>query len=472
MRPMVALWGFLLPATFLVSSASAQKPSAASEAAAELVEPLSRILAPYAAAPVALLDERTSYYWNEENAEWQAEGRSLFKYNGVYRVEEVQQAWTGSQFEPSMRLEYSGDELANVTATYQWNAAASAFEPVDRTDYNYLYDLFTGERVIESEVYSMWDGSEYVPVERTTYTFGETLIYTASQSDEWDGSAWKPVDRQTLIEENAQVIVISQEWQDGAWMNTERISYPYPTREALYDELRRALATATDFEGLLYLLQLMPSGETQAWTGTEWVPAARQSTSYDFATGRKLHIDFEEYEDGEWITSMRLAFNYETNGSLSGMSWLTDMGDGTFAPFLHEHYAWDSQGSVTTISSSMDLGTGVMSTARVDYVWRYVGTAVDRDETPTTFTLEAAYPNPFNPSTQIDFELERGVTAASVSIRVFDAAGRQVATLFDGVQAAGRHGITFDAADLPSGTYLVRLETPAGRTSQMVTLLK
>lgn len=75
--------------------------------------------------------------------------------------------------------------------------------------------------------------------------------------------------------------------------------------------------------------------------------------------------------------------------------------------------------------------------------------------TVKTFALEGAYPNPFNPTTQIRYSLPE---AAHVQLQVFDLMGRQVATLVDGQKSAGHHAATFDASGLASGTYLYRLE--------------
>ncbi|MEM8488461.1 MAG: T9SS type A sorting domain-containing protein, partial [Bacteroidota bacterium] len=88
---------------------------------------------------------------------------------------------------------------------------------------------------------------------------------------------------------------------------------------------------------------------------------------------------------------------------------------------------------------------------------------------PESFELEGNYPNPFNPQTSIRFAMPE---AAHVSVSVYDALGRQVATLMDGVQEAGYHEVNFDAASLPSGTYLYRLVTPAGEFTKTMLLLK
>jgi len=71
-----------------------------------------------------------------------------------------------------------------------------------------------------------------------------------------------------------------------------------------------------------------------------------------------------------------------------------------------------------------------------------------------TPTMEVS-PNPFNPRTVLSYQLP---VAGSVSLRVYDMAGRLVGTLVDGWRSAGTHELTFDASDLPSGMYFARLE--------------
>lgn len=67
------------------------------------------------------------------------------------------------------------------------------------------------------------------------------------------------------------------------------------------------------------------------------------------------------------------------------------------------------------------------------------------------------YPNPFNPTTNVNFVLPE---AANVSLTVFNLLGQQVATLASGNFEAGSHSLVFDASSLSSGLYLVRLEAP------------
>ncbi len=77
-------------------------------------------------------------------------------------------------------------------------------------------------------------------------------------------------------------------------------------------------------------------------------------------------------------------------------------------------------------------------------------TAVEEpaDDVPRTFSLSPNYPNPFNPATTIGYTLGQ---ASHVSLKVYDALGREVASLVEEFQPQGVHSRSFDASDLTSG---------------------
>jgi len=89
------------------------------------------------------------------------------------------------------------------------------------------------------------------------------------------------------------------------------------------------------------------------------------------------------------------------------------------------------------------------------------------------FELSANFPNPFNPSTQIRYSIPH---SGMVSLKVFDVIGRQVATLVDGYQDAGKYTVTFNTNEkglaLSSGVYFYRLESGSNVSVDKMMLLK
>ncbi len=94
-------------------------------------------------------------------------------------------------------------------------------------------------------------------------------------------------------------------------------------------------------------------------------------------------------------------------------------------------------------------------------------------ELPLASSLLQNYPNPFNPSTNIEYVLRR---QATVTLRVFDLLGREVAVLASSRQPAGHHRVAWDASAFPDGVYYYTLHItspqgePAVQTKAMVLL--
>ncbi len=87
----------------------------------------------------------------------------------------------------------------------------------------------------------------------------------------------------------------------------------------------------------------------------------------------------------------------------------------------------------------------------------------------TTALLHQAYPNPFNPTTNISFTLPKD---GQIQLTVYDEMGRQIKTLIDGIMQAGYHTKQFEASNLASGTYMYRLVTPSQTLTGTVLLLR
>lgn len=84
-------------------------------------------------------------------------------------------------------------------------------------------------------------------------------------------------------------------------------------------------------------------------------------------------------------------------------------------------------------------------------------------------TLSPPFPNPSTGRAAIRFDLPEAGTAR---LMVYDALGRAVACLVDGLVESGRHTVWFDSASLPSGVYLVRLVTEGRTETQRLTLVR
>ena len=159
-------------------------------------------------------------------------------------------------------------------------------------------------------------------------------------------------------------------------------------------------------------------------------------------------------------------------GSFNGNSWVTK----EFSPiepgsFATKYYA-PGIGSILEVSST----TG----ARLELVEVRGGPAnlpnaatsaehTNKETMPARFGLAQNFPNPFNPTTEIRFELKQ---SGRTTLTVFNALGQQVATLVDGDLPAGTHRVTFESSSLPAGVYLYQLEAGGLKEVHKMVLVK
>ncbi|MCF7809258.1 MAG: T9SS type A sorting domain-containing protein, partial [Candidatus Marinimicrobia bacterium] len=96
-------------------------------------------------------------------------------------------------------------------------------------------------------------------------------------------------------------------------------------------------------------------------------------------------------------------------------------------------------------------------------VWQHTGSFI------AGYSLKAAYPNPFNPSTKLDITMKE---AGVADLRVYDLRGAEVAVLSNSYMPAGDHTFTFDGSNLSAGVYIAKLTVNGAMYTQSMTLVK
>jgi hypothetical protein len=103
------------------------------------------------------------------------------------------------------------------------------------------------------------------------------------------------------------------------------------------------------------------------------------------------------------------------------------------------------------------------------YSYTNNGEAVGANDNPPDFKMNPAYPNPFNPTTSIDFTLEQ---TDNVKLTIHNINGQQVTVLQDGLMERGSHTVDFTASGLASGVYTYTLEVGGFKQTKKFTLVK
>jgi hypothetical protein len=121
----------------------------------------------------------------------------------------------------------------------------------------------------------------------------------------------------------------------------------------------------------------------------------------------------------------------------------------------------DSGGTVTRVSIDIARGdstaqrTGRLVFDEVRVVHQFVTRVAEApDMVPNSFSLFPNFPNPFNPATNVMYDVPM---ASHVSLRVVDILGREVAIVIDRWHTPGRHSVGVDLSNRSSGTYVVEL---------------
>ncbi|MBX7042654.1 MAG: T9SS type A sorting domain-containing protein [Ignavibacteria bacterium] len=115
-------------------------------------------------------------------------------------------------------------------------------------------------------------------------------------------------------------------------------------------------------------------------------------------------------------------------------------------------------GTIPNVSNEVELVIGDLT-----------GVSPVTGNTPDDFSLIQNYPNPFNPTTKFEFSLPR---SSGIEISVYDQNGRFVRNLVSGYLGSGSYSLDWNAADLPSGAYFVRMMSEGISITRRAILVK
>jgi len=194
-----------------------------------------------------------------------------------------------------------------------------------------------------------------------------------------------------------------------------------------------------------------------------------QSTQQAFYFVEDIVLDGESIQDGDWVIA------YNGNVLVGAREW---NGAYTDIPVMgydsHVETAGYLENGETPTFKVIRETTGEEFILSGNLpVWAnnelYTVGVMENVVFPSTIVLERAYPNPFNPVTNITFGIEND---GLVSVKVFDVTGREIADLANGVYSAGYHIVEWDASNSPSGMYFLKAEFSGITETQKLMLLK
>jgi hypothetical protein len=175
--------------------------------------------------------------------------------------------------------------------------------------------------------------------------------------------------------------------------------------------------------------------------------------------------------NGEWIMNVsNRGLGFSQKFDTTGVTYWGDTGVRVWDVIGEYNGQTDGEGGVIAMGI---IGNSRVWAQRIYHDGSYSGqTSIEDDPvelTPQSFILYDPYPNPFNSSTTIRFDLP---VESEVNLTIYNLMGQEMATLIDSRAEAGRHSVNWDAADFASGFYFYRLTTGHDSVTKKMVLLK
>ncbi|MEX0721941.1 MAG: T9SS type A sorting domain-containing protein [Balneolaceae bacterium] len=416
------------------------------------------------------LGELNIDFWDGEN--WEDSERIRNQFTNGKITESLTEVWEGNGWSTTAKItfSYSGELL--VSEQYEeLDEFSKNLVPAEKYIYNY-----TGEgefirlwEIIYQEWVANGAAGSWVNSEKDAFTYAGGPISSGVFS-EWTGEDWEAVEQFTAEDTDSGAVLTYSENLLDEWVPTYREIYPNFSLNEIYNfYLDLTYGSGTEF---FYLHSTyFPDYIFQESVDDEWENAYSQFTNkyYDLWDGSITKIDVtSRYWEGEWIPEFFNELWLYGKANADSANFIV-VDEGVNVRISQEKYSYDESDRIIEAVTMYEMEEGLENSTRLSFTWSEVTTGVENPEKPFNFSLNPAYPNPFNPTTNITYSMER---AGDIKINVYDVLGRFVATLVNGSKSAGEHHVQFDAGNLSSGLYIVRMEAAGYLKTQMVTLLK
>ena len=389
-----------------------------------------------------LIDDRT-LIWN--GTSWENSSRYVYTYTGTnLEATRTYQFWGGADWVNSSRVSTNYDVSNRPIEYLDENWTGASWENTSR--YLETYDT---QGNLETETYQTWTGASWDNSTRTTYTYNTNDLIIEVLTEIWSGGWVNWIYNTRTYNAMGNILTqINYIWSGGAWQNNFQYMYTYDSNgnNTIY------LAQEWDpVDGWVnygqYLYQFDGNNNQteqllQLWnTGTtSWVNQEKINSTYN-SLNSPLTTLYQLWNTGTgWENTSYIMDTYDVNNNLServGQNW-----DGA---------AW------------------VNSIRQTGFIWKLITDVGDDELLVNEFKLFNNYPNPFNPSTTIKFNVP---SISDVTIRIYDVLGNEIETLVNQEKTAGTYEVEFNSEGISSGIYLYRITAGDFTQTKKMILLK
>lgn len=401
---------------------------------------------------IELYEEEEHQEWNTSTSSWRTIAKEITIYDSTAKTVTIieQELVEGQLQNDSKSVIYIDINMTDSTfkfnkmESYSW--AGTDWSMNGRTIYQYDANGFL---VTTTTEFQLAPGM-FLAMMRTTFTNNAAGNPELELTENYNmgTTQWENNSKTELTYKAGNMNYLETEtnydWTDGAWVASYKSVYTRnaqlnPT-EILYQDNFSGSFVNNGREVITYLAD----GESQDssyyyyWDqiGSNWRPSSLFVYTYN-ASGDEDVIYYKSWNLTTWENDSKISMTYDAMGK--EIVELTEV--------------WES------------------GTYRNDYreLTTYTVTSIKEDAAPVLFTLKNNYPNPFNPSTTIEYEVK---SAGMVTLTVYNVLGQIVAVLQNGFQQAGVYKVEFDASGLTSGVYLYELASGNTKITKKMILNK
>ncbi len=327
-----------------------------------------------------------------------------------------------------------------------------------------------------------WNTREWISNSRQVLTYDENNNHTRTLYEEPIWVGWLPGGKDTLIYDQANRLVergsfFYQAESEPLWQPKQKIEYVYDEfgrveTESIfswnydYQELRL-------FSHLIYIYNPDGTIDEQIWQDcSEDTCINFQQTKFQYnEMGQETESIKRNWipDDQSWTGSpLKYVSTYKDDLLIekSVQDWFEE----DWRNLARELFDYDDNGNRTVTTFQQMIDSDWQSYSILTCAYDSSPNSIENGETiVSSYKLHDNYPNPFNPSTKIAFELPQ---KSHVILSIYNLQGQLIKTLLNTQKPGGKHEVYFDASTLSSGTYLYRLKTPTVDITKRMLYLK
>ena len=419
--------------------------------------------------------------------------------NGFLLVENIRERWDGAKwiYNYMFAWVYDGNDNIIEYSFFRWGGSGSDVDWTPSWMITYIYDgndnniqwvysNWGGSNWIDNgmstnrydkndnkieETFQMWNGSTWVLANRHTYDYdGKKMIKDIREM--WNGSAWVLAQKNTYTyDENKMIENLSQMW-NGFWVNEKKHTYTFDENDNRIEVLHQIwyISDWANQSRNLYQYDEKKITEdlSQVWVVSDWENESKKTFTYD-ENNKRLEYLSQVWVGFEWVNKSKNTYTYDGSANLTEDLY-QDWRNSDWVNERTHMYFYDGNNNKIEDVHQQWNGSNWVNIERDTYSYNLNTVGIVFDENQNIICkLSNNYPNPFNPSTTINYSISE---KSNVTLKIFDVQGREISKLVFNDQQVGSYEIEFDANKLTGGIYFYQIKAGNYVESKKMILIK